>query len=338
MSTNPPSTSPPEVASVFILVFSMNELFVQALSNPQSPEFRSKSQDIRDKVEPIFRRAFPNFIKMIIHNFWSGSIVTNSTLDFNDNGTIPTNSTVKQTLVNAANTTYLNISTDSISVSEVPVTKTISTTSMSTNSSSPTSVFPTLSTSTNLTSTQRSSTNATSALSTSTNATLTLSPSTSGSSTTSSSTTTSTSTSSPSTTLPPTPPTFNLTFSIIETFDAALANNSSPQFQAKSRNIHNQIEPLFKRFFTSFILMQIVIFRNGSIITESNLYMNPSGPNVTLEQVKSVFLGGLSSFNFTVDPNSVSVTLGNSMPPAIASSLSMILMTLLLSISLHFEL
>ncbi|KAF7687022.1 hypothetical protein HF521_015415 [Silurus meridionalis] len=141
--------------------------------------------------------------------------------------------------------------------------------------------------------------------------------------------------------IPSTTPSFNLTFSIKETFDAALANNNSPQFAAKSTNIRGQVEPLLRRSFTNFKRMDIVKFRNGSTITESNLYMNPSDPNVTLEQVKSVFLGGLSSFNFTVDPNSVSVTLGNSIPPAIASSLSMIWMsvlTLLLSISLHFEL
>ncbi|KAF7687020.1 hypothetical protein HF521_015413 [Silurus meridionalis] len=126
-----------------------------------------------------------------------------------------------------------------------------------------------------------------------------------------------------------------------EPFVEALSDPNSPEFKNKAARIINTVEPLFKRSFTNFKQMDIVKFRNGSIITESNLYMNSIGPNVTLEQVKSVFLGGLSGFNFTVDPNSVSVTLGNSMPPAIASSLSMILMsvlTLLLSISLHFEL
>ncbi|KAF4071279.1 hypothetical protein AMELA_G00271400 [Ameiurus melas] len=134
---------------------------------------------------------------------------------------------------------------------------------------------------------------------------------------------------------------FNMIFSIKETFDPALSNTSSPQFAAKSTNIRNQVEPLYKKAFKNFALMQIVKFRNGSTVTESNIYMNSSGPNVTATEVKNILINGLSNLNFIVDPNSIKVTqtLGNSMSPVIASSLSMIwmsLLTLLLSVALHF--
>ncbi|KAF7687030.1 hypothetical protein HF521_015423 [Silurus meridionalis] len=109
---------------------------------------------------------------------------------------------------------------------------------------------------------------------------------------------------------------------------------------ANSTNIRNQVNPFFRRNFTNFIDMQILKFSNGSTITTSNLYMNSNGPNATASQVKTVFLSGLNTFTFRVDPNSVNVTqtLANSMAPVIASSLSIIcisLLSLLLSMASH---
>ncbi|MCI4394752.1 hypothetical protein PGIGA_G00172340 [Pangasianodon gigas] len=87
--------------------------------------------------------------------------------------------------------------------------------------------------------------------------------------------------------------------------------------------------------------MKIIKFRSGSIVTESNLFFSPNGPNVNATQVKNTLLDGLKNLTFTVDPNSINVTqtLGNSMPPVIASSLSVIwmsLLSLLLSVALQF--
>ncbi|KAK3523343.1 hypothetical protein QTP86_029858 [Hemibagrus guttatus] len=149
------------------------------------------------------------------------------------------------------------------------------------------------------------------------------------------------------TNIPPTPQNatavFNLTFSINEAFDSALASNSSPQFVAQATNIRSQVEPMYKEAFNNFILMQILQFRSGSIITESKLYMDSSclyGTKVTAKQVKDVFLNGLPNFKFIVDPASIRVTqIDNSMPPVMASSASMIcvsLLSLLLSFALHF--
>ncbi|MCI4394759.1 hypothetical protein PGIGA_G00172350 [Pangasianodon gigas] len=128
---------------------------------------------------------------------------------------------------------------------------------------------------------------------------------------------------------------------ISETFDAALANTSSPQFAAKASSIRTQVEPLYKKAFKNFIIMKIIKFWSGSIVTESTLFFSPNGPNVNATQVKNTLLDGLKNLTFTVDPNSINVTqtLGNSMPPVIASSLSVIwmsLLSLLLSVALHF--
>ncbi|KAG7314268.1 hypothetical protein KOW79_022764 [Hemibagrus wyckioides] len=257
--------------------FAINETFVPALANNTSPEFVAKATSIRNQVEPIYRKNFKNFIRMIIHSFANGSIVTNSSLQFGSNETIPNNSTVQEILVNETKSnSSLNIIPSSINVTQDPVTN---------------------------------------------NATTNTTPSTSTNSST-------TNTSTPST--------------INETFDSALASNSSPQFGAKAANIRSQVEPLYKKTFKNFILMQILRFKNGSIITESKLYMDPSGSNVTATQVKDVLLNGISNGNLTfqIDRGSINVTeIGNSTPPVIASSVSMIcmsLLSLLLSLALHF--
>ncbi|MCI4394753.1 hypothetical protein PGIGA_G00172380 [Pangasianodon gigas] len=87
--------------------------------------------------------------------------------------------------------------------------------------------------------------------------------------------------------------------------------------------------------------MKIVKFKNGSTVTESTLSFSSNGPTVNATQVKNTLLDGLKNLTFTVDPNSINVTqtLGNSMPPVIASSLSVIwmsLLSLLLSVALQF--
>ncbi|XP_058239992.1 mucin-21-like isoform X3 [Hemibagrus wyckioides] len=282
MATNTSTTKTSSVAAVFNLVFSINETFDPALANSSSPEFAAKSTIIRNRFEPIYRQNCSNFLQMIIHGYSKGSIVTNSSLEFSANGTIPTNSTLQNILVNATKSnSSLNIIPSSINVTQIPVTNYWTT-----------------------------------------NTSLTMS----------------------TTNIPPTPENasavFNLTFSISETFDSALASTCSPQFGAKAANIRNQVEPLYKKAFKNFILMQILRFKNGSIIAESKLYMDPSGSNVTATQVKDVFLNGIAIFNFNVDPASIRVTqIGNSMPPVIASSVSMIcmsLLSLLLSLTLHF--
>ncbi|XP_060771978.1 uncharacterized protein LOC132882893 [Neoarius graeffei] len=132
---------------------------------------------------------------------------------------------------------------------------------------------------------------------------------------------------------------FTLIFRIKETFVPALANPNSKQFKDKAEKVTREIEPLYKKAFKNFHLMQIFQFRNGSIVTHS-LMSFLSGANVTDTKVKDVLAKGVNSLTFPVEPNSINVTLviSNSMPPVIASSLSMIwmsLLPLLLSAALH---
>ncbi|XP_060771986.1 uncharacterized protein LOC132882901 [Neoarius graeffei] len=140
-------------------------------------------------------------------------------------------------------------------------------------------------------------------------------------------------------TIAPVTEVFTLIFRIKETFVPALANPNSKQFKDKAEKVTREIEPLYKKAFKNFHLMQIFQFRNGSIVTHS-LMSFLSGANVTDTKVKDVLAKGVNSLTFPVEPNSINVThvISNSMPPVIASSLSMIwmsLLPLLLSAALH---
>ncbi|KAB5518261.1 hypothetical protein PHYPO_G00163700 [Pangasianodon hypophthalmus] len=65
-----------------------------ALANTSSTQFAAKATSIRTQLESIYRQMFKNFLQMIIHSFRNGSIVTNSSLEFSANGTIPTDTTL----------------------------------------------------------------------------------------------------------------------------------------------------------------------------------------------------------------------------------------------------
>ncbi|XP_053335625.1 uncharacterized protein LOC128508356 [Clarias gariepinus] len=134
---------------------------------------------------------------------------------------------------------------------------------------------------------------------------------------------------------------FVLIFSINETFNQALADTNSPQFATKAKNIRSQVEPLYSKHYKNFKSMDILQFSNGSTKTLANLNFNSNGPNVTESDIKKTLLDELVNLTFPVIPNSINAIqiLGNSMPPIIASSFSMIWMSvlsLLLSLSLHF--
>ncbi|MCI4394761.1 hypothetical protein PGIGA_G00172370, partial [Pangasianodon gigas] len=271
--------------------------------------------------------------------FRSGSIVTNSSLEFSANGTIPTDSTVKDALVNATTTnSSLNIIPNSINVTQAPVTNTPSTNTSSTNTTSTTSTATNTSStntsSTNTTSKNTSSTNTTSNSSTATNtsstnttsnsstATNTSSTNTTSTNTTSNTTTptntsstnttsnsttatntsstntsstNTTSTSSTNTTTPVVAAVFNLVFSISETFDAALANTSSPQFAAKASSIRNQLEPIYRQIFKNFLRMIIHSFRSGSIVTNSSLEFSANSTIPTDSTVKDALVNATTT-------------------------------------------
>ncbi|XP_053474808.1 interphotoreceptor matrix proteoglycan 1 [Ictalurus furcatus] len=103
--------------------------------------------------------------------------------------------------------------------------------------------------------------------------------------------------------------TFNLVFSINETFVEEMANTSSPQFTAKATTIRNQLEPIYRQTFTNFIQMVILEFRNGSIVTNSTLEFTANGTIPTNSTVQDALVNATSTnSSLNIIPNSINVT------------------------------
>ncbi|XP_051974500.1 mucin-5AC-like isoform X2 [Xyrauchen texanus] len=303
----------------FNLSFSISETFIAVYSNLNDPETIKLKDRITTGFFKVYKTRFQNFARMVILRFRSGSVVTDSVLEFNNNGTIPNVSDVRNTLVQAATNGSFNftVDTNSINITELAVTQNV--TSTTTFTSSITTASPN---NTNITSASPNNTNITSA-----------SPNNSSITTASTISTT---------TAPVTK--FNVIFSISETFNAVYSNLNDPETIKLKDRITTEFFKVYKARFQNFVRMVIQLFRSGSVVTDSVLEFNNNGtiPNVTLVARTLVQAVKDGNFTFTIDVNSINVTdsSGNSSSrsPVLASMLTALWMTLtsfLLSAVMH---
>ncbi|XP_017543011.2 mucin-5AC [Pygocentrus nattereri] len=110
------STTAPAVAAKFNVSFSINDTFNSNLTNSNSDQFQAQSKIIISQLQPFFVKAFKNFIRMFIWRFRSGSILVDSTLDFNSSASIPNVAQLRDTLVNAFKSGNLNFTADPNSI------------------------------------------------------------------------------------------------------------------------------------------------------------------------------------------------------------------------------
>ncbi|KAL6466593.1 hypothetical protein MHYP_G00243970 [Metynnis hypsauchen] len=364
----------------FPMSFSSPDTFTPDLDNSSSATYKSRAESVKTALE-FYLKKLPNFLKLIVLRFRSGSVITDTQVVFNTSGTLPDPANITSAVRDAASnaSSGLNITAGSINVSTAviptqasPDTTTPSVSAASTqassNATSASASNATLASPSNATTaspsnaTTASPSNATTA--SPSNAT-TASTSNAATASTSNATTASTSnvtaastsnataaltsnaTTSTSTTAAAVAARFNVSFSISDTFNSDLSNSSSDQFKARSNNITSQLQPFFMKAFKNFIRMFIWRFRSGSIVVDSTLEFSSSAsiPNGT--QLNSTLVDAIRNGNltFTVDPNSISVTqtlgssTGSSMAPRMVGSLpllSMSLISLLLSVPLHF--
>ncbi|XP_051993917.1 uncharacterized protein LOC127651905 isoform X2 [Xyrauchen texanus] len=105
----------------FSLNFSINATFQSAFSNMSNPQTIKLKDIITSQIGAIYTAHFTNFKQMLIQQFRNGSIVTNSIIQFNNNGTRPTITQLKNALVDAVVNGSINsiIFKDSINVTEI---------------------------------------------------------------------------------------------------------------------------------------------------------------------------------------------------------------------------
>ncbi|XP_077379828.1 uncharacterized protein LOC144020326 [Festucalex cinctus] len=83
--------------------FSLNQTFTPQLSNQSSSEFQTLAARIVNQLNEIYRRRFPRtFIGSRVRSLRRGSVVVDSELLFNSSATVPNDTSVENTLVEAA--------------------------------------------------------------------------------------------------------------------------------------------------------------------------------------------------------------------------------------------
>ncbi|XP_023286991.1 mucin-5AC-like [Seriola lalandi dorsalis] len=286
------------------------EPFSDDLTNRNSSRFKDLEQRVVGACNSIYRTTFgAQFDRCFVKQFRPASpglprvngteaemgVVFNRTTPTTD---LPQNTVVVQTLVEAVNASTsmfnLTINPNTVEVLTSPVVN--ATTIANSTTAAPTTV--------NLTTAAPTTSNPSTAVPTTSN------PSTAAP-TTSNPSTAAPTTSNPSTAAPTTAAltTRRVTFrSLLTTFTSDLLDTSSAAFTNRASMIKGQLEPLYQREFpSSFNSLDVVAFRNGSIINDMNLtFESTSVPNNT--QIASVLINAASTVTgFDIEGSSITV-------------------------------
>ncbi|XP_036789378.1 mucin-5AC isoform X2 [Oncorhynchus mykiss] len=306
-TTTAAPTTTPSPAFVLKLVFRSDDVFSPALTNTSSPLFQSLVMKTIKALEPLFKAHFPNFIRMIVLGFRRGSIITDAQLEF---AAVNTTANATTPFADAVATTLkAAITNGSLSIN-------ISTNFNITVLANPTTAAPTTTTAAPLTTTAAPTTT-------------TRAP------------TTTTAAVAPTTTAAPN--VLLLEFSSDETFTETLSNNASQAFRDRATTIKNEIEPVYRKVFRSFIQLVVLSFKRGSIITSCRMEFGLTGNGIapTADMVKKVLVDEVNNGNLNIRVNASSIVvnvLSSSMSPvvnSVFSSFGMTLVFLLLSAAMH---
>ncbi|XP_064814425.1 mucin-5AC-like [Oncorhynchus masou masou] len=281
--------------AVVTLQVTIQEVFVPALSNPQSTEFQTLAVSFTSVCDVIYQAKYGIlFIRTIVisfipvfHSRMAADTQVELEVVFNDtaiatiaNATMPKDIDVKDTLKEAVtnpNSTFnLSVVPNSITIIRTPII----TTNFTTNTVAPPIIITDMNTMTAPT-----TTTAVTAM------------------------TTPTTTSAPSTTTVAatiTLTTVPVEFTSRETFTSDLSNSSSQAFQTRASLIKTQLEPFYQSAFTSFNSLTVTEFRNGSIINTMNLAFRSSVLNST--KIRTILINSAQKITvFNIDTTTIKV-------------------------------
>ncbi|KAG7495591.1 hypothetical protein JOB18_002538 [Solea senegalensis] len=100
----------------------------------------------------------------------------------------------------------------------------------------------------------------------------------------------------------------NLTFrSLNATFSSDLLDQSSPAYKSRSSRITTQLTPVFKRGFPSFVKLNVLGFREGSVFNILNLqFLSSSVPNNT-QLAKTLISAAPNVTGFDIEISSITI-------------------------------
>ncbi|XDV19545.1 hypothetical protein PO909_024998, partial [Leuciscus waleckii] len=97
------ATAPTPLTTTVLVRVTSDEPFDRALLNSTSPEFTNREQRVKHEFEPIFKKAFPSFLRLTVIQFRSGSVITDMNLKFMMD-MLPEDNNITQVIMNAVTT------------------------------------------------------------------------------------------------------------------------------------------------------------------------------------------------------------------------------------------
>ncbi|XP_064190116.1 mucin-2-like [Anguilla rostrata] len=316
------ATNRPAPISVLVLEVTLVFPFEPALEDNQSPQFKALSAQIVALCDAVYRGRYGLFfIRTVVRAFRplrvrmlgtdvEADLIFNTTMS----EALPSTEDVKKTLQSAVTNPNSTITSEfnitvvaesirvmSVNTSTTPSTKL--TTASVANASTTTKVkLTTAKATTRATTTPSSAKPATAAP-------------------------TSASTATPSAIV-------QIEFTSRETFVPDLLNQNSKAFQARSKLTKEQIEPIFRRAFSSFIQLNIRSFREGSIVTNADMTFKSSESLPSNDQILSTLRNAIlnSQISFDIDPDSIKLT--SAIPSGVSDMTSVLTASSLAMVSL----
>uniref|UniRef100_A0A096M9N2 SEA domain-containing protein n=1 Tax=Poecilia formosa TaxID=48698 RepID=A0A096M9N2_POEFO len=116
-TTTTTTTPAPPPKPILRLQFKVQETFKPALTNKESPEFKTLEKRVTVELDGVYSNRFgPIFNRTVIKEFRQGSIVVDSELVFNNETALPNTSDVVETLRNASASPGFNFTVNATSI------------------------------------------------------------------------------------------------------------------------------------------------------------------------------------------------------------------------------
>nr|XP_015209347.1 PREDICTED: cell wall protein DAN4-like [Lepisosteus oculatus] len=306
--------------------------FMPQLNDRSSKEFHQLAATVTIQLDFVYRTKYGSiFIGVILLGFRPGSVIADTQLEFRSSNTTLTGTAIIKTLVEASENSSLTNFTLPLNTSAIQATKietttavptTLLTTPLPSTTTQPTNTTPTNSPIITPTTTPHATNTSTTPTITPANtpktdissATPTTTPSNSTITSTTSSTARTTATKITETTTAPTTPSiptyltrFALVFSLIRSFEPGLNDPSSTQYKELELNVTKQLNTIYKKKYgILFIQSKVTGFRQGSVITTTELDFRSSAPSAI--EIANAFKDELANFTPPVDNTTIQAT------------------------------
>ncbi|XP_045568199.1 integumentary mucin C.1 isoform X4 [Salmo salar] len=289
-STDPPSSSEGTLG----LRFSLHQPFNSNLSNRSSSEFKTLSANVVTNVNKVYAGT-PGFNRSIVNSFRNGSVVTDMTLVFDKQSSVPSSSTAQTILTNSS--TSLNILPGSIRV-DVATTTPAAAVTTTTPAAAVTTTTPAAAVTTTTPAAAVTTTTPAAAVTTTTPAAAVT-----------------TTTPAVASTDPPSSSEgiLSLRFSLHQPFNSNLSNRSSSEFKTLSANVVTNVNKAYAGT-PGFNRSIVNSFRNGSVVTDMTLVFDKQSSVPSSSSAQTILTNSSTSLNIL--PGSIRVDVATTTPAA----------------------